>query len=204
MLRSTVMVVVAFLALVTAAILVDEALGKGRAQDPRRDAYAAIRVVFPLEHRLGARCINRREVGRGHQSRFRHVYRWAVGRAGEVGWIQAHPGWWRTGWNGNRPALAEALVDATRRPVPGSVRLVAPPEEWVALAGVVAEHRSSVRAEMSKRVGNVPPTYSRVQEAWQRIAIANPTYLPEEQADPRFQHRLGARTICLTMRAGYG
>ena len=68
--------------------------------NPHTDAWAAIRQVFPPEYRAGARCIVSKEVGRGHQSRWRHVYRWAIGAAGEVGPWQAHPGWWRTGWNG--------------------------------------------------------------------------------------------------------
>ena len=73
------------------------------ASDPRRDVWAAIRQVFPLEARAGARCIVTKEVGRGHQSRWRRVFGKAIGRAGEVGPFQAHPGWVVTGWNGNLP-----------------------------------------------------------------------------------------------------
>ena len=71
--------------------------------DARRDVWAAIRQVFPMDARADARCIVTKEVGRGHASRWRKVYRGAVGRAGEVGPWQAHPGWWRTGWNGRPP-----------------------------------------------------------------------------------------------------
>lgn len=40
---------------------------------------------------------------------------------------------------------------------------------------------------------------------WQRIAIENYTLIPEEQARPIFQHRLvGMKTLCLTVRAGWG
>ena len=92
----------------TALYVTQGANGAPLKNDPRRDAFAAIRVVFPLEARAGARCIVRAEVGRGWQSRWRHVYRHAVGRAGEVGPFQAHPGWWRDGWLGNRPLWPRA------------------------------------------------------------------------------------------------
>ena len=71
--------------------------------DLHRDVYAAIRQVFPLHARAAARCITRVETGRGYQSRWRSVYRHAVGTRGEVGPWQFHPGWIRTGWNGQAP-----------------------------------------------------------------------------------------------------
>ena len=62
----------------------------------RRDAYAAIRLVFPRWARPAARCVVSREGGRWTRAA-------GVGAAGEVGSWQIHPGWTVTGWNGNRP-----------------------------------------------------------------------------------------------------
>lgn len=40
--------------------------------------------------------------------------------------------------------------------------------------------------------------------AWQRVAIENPTVIPEEQARPIFGHFLPAGSVVLTVRRGYG
>lgn len=39
---------------------------------------------------------------------------------------------------------------------------------------------------------------------WQRVAITNPTLIPEEQARPIFAHRVAAGTLVLTVRRGWG
>lgn len=71
----------------------------------RVNVSAAIRVAFPRKARRGARCIVRREVGRGRASFRADVYGSLVGAEGEVGPFQAHPGWWRDGWAGRPPAF---------------------------------------------------------------------------------------------------
>ena len=52
----------------------------------RRDAFVAIRLVFPERAWPAARCVVRREGGR-----FKRVFVRAVGFAGEVGAWQWHP-----------------------------------------------------------------------------------------------------------------
>lgn len=39
---------------------------------------------------------------------------------------------------------------------------------------------------------------------WQRVAIENWTLIPEEQARPRFAHRIATGSVVLTVRAGWG
>jgi hypothetical protein len=40
--------------------------------------------------------------------------------------------------------------------------------------------------------------------AWQRLAIENPTLIPEEQARPMFAHVVAGGSLVLTVRSGWG
>ena len=160
-------------------LTLSDATAAPRKNDPHRDAWVAIRQVFPLHARAEARCIVTKEIGRGHQSRWRRVYGQAIGRAGEIGPFQAHPGWWHTGWNGNRRPLAVAMANAIRRAHEHKVRAVAVATIRRAVGSALAAHRSSMRDPVSVsriHVGDCRDVLRSLPEGSVHAAITSPPY----------------------------